>query len=445
MKKLTLLVAGLAMGLASAFAFTPSGTPLVGTEGTNGTNQGWQTSFTFGTPVAAGWGQYRVDVAGWNSNFTVLAITVADASDFRFSIHNNATDGGAVTGEFWLNQENPKKAPLVDEESIVTAEGKTTYYINFASTGVEDCIGINIMTNEGGTIYGAEWYQAEVDPTVQPKWSSKDNSVNLYGELKVGGYVFQREDFGYIEDGGEIYYDADNYAKESYWYNTFANNWVKTGYPAINQNFTFALEAKAQEVKDFMDYQTEDPENVQPTIAIHTWVAGGTADEQSGDCRLERVAADKYVYAADMNFSQLKGSQGGLMNPLFETKTITNNNGEVISEKEFWFNVTIAFFGDETAVGETAAWWACTTGTNCLWMAPALAEGETLPAANEEWIEKTGCSLTAGVAPFTPSTGIEDVIADSIESGKAIKAIIDGNVVIVKGDEVFSILGAKIK
>jgi len=42
-------------------------------------------------------------------------------------------------------------------------------------------------------------------------------------------------------------------------------------------------------------------------------------------------------------------------------------------------------------------------------------------------------------------TGIADVIADSIESGKAVKAIENGQVVIVKDGAVYSILGEKIK
>ncbi len=445
MKKLTLLVASFAMGVASVFAFTPSGTPLTGTEGTADTRTGWQTEFTFGDALAAQWGQYRVDVAGWDTTYNVVAITVADASDFRYSIHNNAEDLGVVTGEFWLDQTNAKAAKLVDSASVVTEAGKTTYYINFASAGVDACVGLNFMTNNGGTIYSVAWYKGDVDPTVEPAWKSKDGTVKLYGELKVGGYKFQHEDFGSMEIGEITYYDSDNYAKDSYWYDTFKKDWVKTGYPAINQNFTFALQATAKEVEEFMDYQTETPDEVQPTIAIHSWVAGGTDDEQSGDCRLERVAADKYIYAAEMNFSELKGEQGGLMSNHFESKPITNNAGETISTNEFWFNVTIAFFGDETAVGEAAAWWACTTNTNCIWMAPALAQGETLPAADQDWIGKTGCSFLGGIKSFGNGSGIEDVIANSIESGKTIKTIVDGNVVIVKGDAVYSILGEKIK
>ena len=74
-----------------------------------------------------------------------------------------------------------------------------------------------------------------------------------------------------------------------------------------------------------------------------------------------------------------------------------------------------------------------------------MPTADVMPAASQDWIDRVGTNLTAGINAFGTTTGIEDVIADSIESGKAIKSIIDGNVVIVKGDEVFSILGAKIK
>lgn len=431
MKKLTLLVAGLAMGLASAFAFTPSGTALTGTEGTATTRTGWQTEFSFGNAVAAEWGQYRIDVAGWDAEYNVLAITVADASDFRYSIHNDPADLGAVTGEYWLDQTNGKKAPLVDEQSVVTADGKTTFYINFAKANVTACVGINIMTNNGGTIYSVNWFKGgEQDSSEEPIWvSALDPDVKVFASQAADGYNISDEE---MAEHPEY---LDLYDHTFYWYDSYAKAWIYD-YPAINQNFTFAVEA-SEGLKKFCDYKIND--DVYATLAAHYW-SFTDPDNHNVDFRFDRIPGT-YVYAVDLNAAQMKDYKN-------ESLNWEGPNADVHYNK-MWFKVVIAFMGNPVDEGENACW-TDLTGTLEIRYAEALPTAQSV-AFDNDWAmahaakdENTAC-ITDGVAPFGTSTGIADVIADSIESGKAIKAIIDGNVVIVKGDEVFSILGAKIK
>ena len=137
-----------------------------------------------------------------------------------------------------------------------------------------------------------------------------------------------------------------------------------------------------------------------------------------------------------MNASALKGKQGGA----FAIGTC----GADPSLSEIWFNVTLAFLGDETSEGEMAAWGTTITGTLNLNFKAAKAVADVMPAVDEDWSEKVGNNLVAGVNAFNSTTGIEEIIADSIKSGKAVKAILNGQVVIVKEGAVYNVLGAKL-
>lgn len=414
MKKLTLLVAGLAMAAFSAFA-----DPSVG-------------------------GAYNVPVPEAAQNFTGtegyayiagidLTYPTGDATDYKWmkivasgNLSTFRIEHAAGKGEGWLLQSNANAYKIITGETAPTDDqvanaNHLTVWIDLGARQMEGATTLHLhQGGAGGTgtisIEEIVLYNEGPSGEISYAWESQDGSVKL-NKIDVNGNIMEDLSF----------------PNPIYWYDTYANAWMED-YPAINQNFTFAIEAKDADTKAFCDYAGAG--EAIPTFGIHTWdLNGGLANEQSGDFRVQRI--DDYIYGADMNASAIKGAQGGA----FEIGVC----GADESLAEFWFNATITFIGDEVAAGETEAWWKVITGTFNLNFKAALPTADVMPAIDAEWAETVGATLTAGVNAFGSTTGIEDVIADSIESGKAIKAIIDGNVVIVKGDEVFSILGAKIK
>lgn len=209
-------------------------------------------------------------------------------------------------------------------------------------------------------------------------WESQDKSVQL-NKIDVNGFVFE---------------DLEH-PNPSYWYDTYANAW-KEDYPAVNQNFTFAVEAKDEATKNFCDYTGAT--ECTPTFGIHMWDFPTT----NGDLRMQKI--NGYVYGFDMNASALKDASG----TSFELGVC----GADETLKEMWGDITIAFLGDEVAAGETAAWWTVHTGTVNFDFKAALPVADVMPAIDSEWANLVGCSLTAGVNAFGTTTGIADVIAD---------------------------------
>jgi hypothetical protein len=420
MKKLTLLVAGLAMGLASAFAAI---TPVEGTATETFTVPDTWKNVEINTTGWGGW--YGGDITNALSNYKwAKANVTGNLLTIRFAFGGHVLwikDGQAVkTDESVMTEDEMKNANGVDiwfnlglyltpEEAAKTEIGFHQGDANEAAAGT--------FTVNSLTFYG----ECENSGVINYAWESQDGSVKL-NKIDVNGNIM----------------DDLSFPNPIYWYDTYANAWMED-YPAVNQNFTFAIEAKDADTKAFCDYAGAG--EAIPTFGIHTWDKnGGLANEHSGNFRTEKI--NDYIYGVDMNASAMKGSAGDArVEGAFELGVC----GADESLAEFWFNATIAFLGDEVEAGETEAWWKVTTGTFNIDLKAALPTADVMPAIDAEWGEKVGNDLLAGVNAFGTTTGIEDVIADSIESGKAIKAIIDGNVVIVKGDEVFSILGAKIK
>ena len=426
MKKLTLLVAGLAMGLASAFAASAPCAEATASNGAyytyNGSIEGDVVGKALANNAQHNWGDMVFpNAAGFN--FLKVEYT-GDLTSLRFDNGKKFVDNAI--------------AEFSDDASDAT-EAQKTIWLDLGAMGVKlNDDGQGNAKNDSPLVYGSDGENTNTftivsltaydkDPNcsseqgeADPVWTSQDGSVKVY-KINVDGY-----DFGDVE-----------HPNPCYWYNTYANAWMED-YPAANQNFTFAIEAKDDENKAFCDYAGAG--DAIPSFGVHIWDFRGEAQakdqtnpKQSGDFRVERI--NEYVYGVDMNVSTLKADF------IFEQGVC----GADPSMSEIWFNVTLAFIGDETAAGETGAWGTTNTGTLNLDLKAAMPTADVMPAASQDWIDRVGTNLTAGINAFGTTTGIEDVIADSIESGKAIKAIIDGNVVIVKGDEVFSILGAKIK
>lgn len=422
MKKLTLLVAGLAMGLASAFAASGPCAEANSIEGVFTS----ENLTAFGTEWQGG-GAHRygdVTFSGYTADYNWFKVVLAgdpaclridDSGVAAFWNADNSLGGALILADF--SDELVKDGTEVTLWYDINAAGLSAAFENGAITiAFGDWGDGTAVTVKSMAVYDKDPNCQSEQGEAQPQWESQDGSVKIF-KLNVDGNIM----------------DDLSFPNPIYWYDTYANAW-KEEYPAVNQNFTFAIEAKDDQAKAFCDYAGAG--EAIPTFGIHTWdLNGGLANEQSGDFRVQRI--DDYIYGADMNASAMKGKQGGAY-----TMGVC---GADESLAEFWFNVTIAFIGDEVAAGETEAWWSATTTTKNLNFKAAMPTADVMPAIDADWAELVGCSLTAGVNAFGSTTGIEDVIADSIESGKAIKAIIDGNVVIVKGDEVYSILGAKIK
>ena len=409
MKKLTLLVVGLAMGVASVFAEDVS----------------WDN---YNTPIGGSVYAYAgyASVSSIN-NANKLTITYSgDIYQIRLE-----TAEGASGGTCWFNPAQSSHFATVDGNDIVREGNNTTISINLIPAGFAGVTAFHVHSGDAeatGTCTISAMaleYDSNLTGSVEPKWKSKDGSVEVYG-INAEGYVHE---------------DIDNFPNPIHWYDTYANDWVKD-YPAVNQNFTFAIEARedaegkeseADDDKAFLDY-TGAGEAI-PTYGIHTWdVNGENADKQTGDFRLERISG--YVYGVDMNASAMKGEQGGLFQ--------LGECGAKPELAEFWFNVTLAFIGEETEAGEVKAWWEATSGTHNLNFKAALPVAQEIEF-DADWAATMGVTLTGGVASIGTATGIDEVIADAANSEKAQKVVVDGQTVIVKGNKVYSILGAEIK
>ena len=202
-------------------------------------------------------------------------------------------------------------------------------------------------------------------------WSSKDGTVQL-SNINVEGNI--------VNDPLK--------PNPIYWYDTYKKEW-KDDYPAVNQNFTFAVEAKDDATKAFCDYNT-NVAGIMPTLGIHIWDKnGGSSKEQSGDFNMERI--DGYIYGVDMNASAMIGNRGGA----FEFGVCSTNN----SLSEIWFLVTSAFIGNETSVGEQFAWFSVITDTKNLDFKAPLAVADVMPDIDSEWAyDNENCNLIGGVA-----------------------------------------------
>ena len=174
------------------------------------------------------------------------------------------------------------------------------------------------------TVYSSEDYSAMFfSSDSEYRWVSKDGSVKIY-QIDVDGNIKDNNDN-----------DPNNCHEHIYWYDTYALAW-KEEYPAVNQNFTFAIEAKSAATKAFCDYKGAG--DAIPTFGIHIYDIYDSGDFKgiydSGDFKMERI--DGYIYGVDMNASAMMGEQGVKM-----------------GNRSLPFNVYLAFIGDETAAGET--------------------------------------------------------------------------------------------
>ena len=367
MKKLTLLLAGLAMEFSSVFAITP----MAGTNtlemtvpddwknvAVGNTYVGW-----FGTDLAEDLSSFQYCKVNITGNILSVRFFIADHIYWIMNGEGTKTDETAYTKEELMNVTNADVWFKINNP-----EGAL-----FGFHCGNDDDGVGSVTVNSVTFYG----ECEDSDITNYKWESQDGSVKL-SKINVDGNV------------------TDDLTKPNpvYWYDTYAKAW-KDDYPAINQNFTFAIEAKDDATKAFCDY-TGAGEAIS-TFGIHIWDSNAGSDlEQSGDFRLERIGSS-YVYGVDMNASALKGSQGGAFQP--------GVCGADASLAEIWFIATIAFIGDESDAGEAWAWWTVFTAYKNLNFKTALPVADVMPDIEEEWADMIGCTLIGGIAPYGSTDG----------------------------------------
>ncbi len=225
-----------------------------------------------------------------------------------------------------------------------------------------------------------------------------------------------------------------DYETVSYWYDMNTGSFVTDKVPQVDQLFTFAIDITTDvELMNYLETQ-EAAEGVENTIGIKFW----TEENHYVAVRMKKIADG--IYGMDMVASQMFAN----MDAGFITAGNKDANGQLY------------FIAFGAQIGGDAWWQAAGDFTTPLVFemdedGPVQGQNTSpVQLAGEEGlngdVDGNGVDLVPGMRAPQGVSGIEDVIADSIESGKAIKTFDEnGQVVIVKGGEVFSILGAKIK
>lgn len=215
---------------------------------------------------------------------------------------------------------------------------------------------------------------------------------------------------------------------QTYWYDTFASEWITSAYPGIGDAYTFAVDITPSTA--LVEYLAEDADETDGTwnvVGIHNWT------ENSSDVSFALKKIKDNIYGMDVCVGQWINKDGNRFslkeeNPQVYFKLVPAQvNGSVWDyegTRAVLFENPVKFVKGGSA--------------------------EMMPAPEQETeLYSYARGQQAGLAlPGTfvkEVTGIEEVIADSVDSDKAQKVIVDGQVVIVKDGKAYNILGSRIK